>query len=134
MTLLLLAFVPVGSTIAIEMTSLYTAEVPLDPEEDDPRAAAYKVALAEILLRVSGSGVGADPEMFELLFPNPQSYVVQFRPGPDDTLWVSFDGEAVEDVLRRNGQMVWGSDRPLTLVWLAVARDYWRRRPRAQRR
>jgi len=119
-TLLLLAIVPVTSTVAIEMTSLYTAQVPLDPEEDDPRAAAYKVALAEILLRVSGSGVGSDPEMFELLFPNPQSYVVQFRPGPDDTLWVSFDGEAVEDVLRRNGQMVWGNDRPLTLVWLAV--------------
>ena len=108
------------STVAIEMTSLYTAQVPLDPEADDPRAAAYKVALAEILLRVSGSGIGSDPEIFELLFPNPQSYVVQFRPGQEDTLWVSFDGEAVEDVLRRNGQSVWGSDRPLTLVWLAV--------------
>jgi len=120
LTLLLLGFVPATGTVAMEMTSLYTAQVPLDPEENDPRAAAYEVALTEILLRVSGSGVGSDPEMFELLFPNPASYVVQFRPGPDDTLWVSFDGEAVEDVLRRNGQMVWGSDRPLTLVWLAV--------------
>jgi len=120
LTLLLLTFLPVSGTVAIEMTSLYTAQVPLDPDEDDPRATAYEVALAEVLLRISGSGVGNDPEMFELLFPNPASYVVQFRPGPDDTLWVSFDGKAVEDILRRNGQMVWGSDRPLTLVWLAV--------------
>ena len=56
----------------------------------------------------------------ELLFPDPAAYVVQFRPGEDDTLWVSFDGDAVEQVLRQSGQTVWGSDRPLTLVWLAV--------------
>jgi len=118
--LLLLPFAPATDVVAIEMTSLYTAQVPLDPEEDDPRAVAYETALAEVLLRISGSAISSDPELFELLFPSPASYVVQFRPGPDDTLWVSFDGKAVEDVLRSNGQTVWGSDRPLTLVWLAV--------------
>jgi hypothetical protein len=46
--------------------------------------------------------------------------VVQFRAGADDTLWVSFDGEAIEQTLRQSGQTVWDSDRPLTLVWLAV--------------
>jgi hypothetical protein len=105
---------------AIEITSLYSAQVPLDQEENDPRSAAYAAALAEVLLKVSGSALGDDPELFEALFPNPTSYVVQFRPGPEDTLWVSFDGDAIEDVLRRNGQPVWGSERPLTLVWLAV--------------
>mgnify|MGYP001818225031 FL=1 len=111
---------PPGVVGAVEMTSLYAAEVPLDPDADDPRSAAYRDALAEVLLRVSGSGVSSDPEMFDLLFPNPASYVVQFRPGEDNTLWVRFDGNAVEDVLRRNGQPVWGSERPLTLIWLAV--------------
>jgi hypothetical protein len=33
---------------------------------------------------------------------------------------VSLDGPAIEDVLRQTGATVWGSDRPLTLVWLAV--------------
>lgn len=102
------------------MASLYSAQVPLDQEQNDPRSAAYEAALAEVLLRVSGSAIGDDPELFRQLFPNPTSYVVQFRPGPDDTLWVSFDGKAIEDVLRHNGQPVWGGDRPLTLVWLAV--------------
>ena len=120
LTFLLLPFAPATDVVAIEMASLYTAQVPLDPEEADPRAVAYETALAEILLRVSGSVMSSDPELFELLFPHPASYVVQYRPGPDDTLWVSFDGDAVEDVLRRNGQTVWGNDRPLTLVWLAV--------------
>jgi len=120
LTFLLLPFAPATEVVAIEMASLYAAQVPLDPEEADPRAVAYETALAEVLLRISGSVISSDPELFELLFPNPASYVVQYRPGPDDTLWVSFDGDAVEDVLRRNGQTVWGNDRPLTLVWLAV--------------
>jgi hypothetical protein len=118
--LVLLTIVAPGVTGAVEVTSLYTAEVPLDPDASDPRSTAYKDALATVLLRVSGSGVGDDPEMIDLLFPNPASYVVQFRPGETDTLWVTFDGNAIEDILRRNGQAVWGSDRPLTLLWLAV--------------
>jgi hypothetical protein len=115
----LLAIV-VAPVWAVEVASLYTAQVPLDPEQDNPRAAAYEMALADVILRVSGSELANDPEMIELLFPDPSSYIVQFRPGEDDTLWVSFDGEAVERVLRQAGQTVWGSDRPLTLVWLAV--------------
>jgi hypothetical protein len=120
LALLLVIVAPPGVVGAVEMTSLYSAEVPLDPNADDPRLTAYRNALAEVLSRVSGSGIVSDPELFDLLFPNPASYVVQFRPGEDDTLWVRFDGNAVEDVLRRNGQPVWGSERPLTLVWLAV--------------
>jgi hypothetical protein len=118
--LLLFTAVPVFQAVAIEMTSLYTAQVPLDSAESDPRSAAYKAALRDVLLRVSGSGVANDPELVDLLFPSPASYVVKFQPGPDDTMFVSFDGKAVEEVLRRNGQPVWGSERPLTLVWLAV--------------
>jgi len=102
------------------MASLYSAQVPLDQEENDPRARAYELALADVLLRVSGSELSSDLEMVELLFPNPASYVVQFRPGADDTLWVSFDGNAIQNTLRQAGQTVWGSDRPLTLIWLAV--------------
>jgi len=105
---------------AVEVATLYTAQVALDEEQDDPRSEAYKAALGEVLLRVSGTQLSSDPEMIELLFPSPASYVVQFRPGEDDTLWVSFDGEAVEQVLRQSGQTVWGKERPVTLIWLAV--------------
>jgi len=108
------------SAAAIEVTSLYTANVPIDEEQDNPREHAYSMALAQVLLRVSGSTLVNDAELFEALFPRPADYVVQFRPGPDDTLFVSFDGDAVEDTLRAAGQTVWGSERPLTLVWLAV--------------
>ena len=120
LVLSMLVYTGIPTAQAVEVATLYTAQVALDEEQNDPRQAAYKAALAEVLLRVSGTQLSADPEMIELLFPSPASDVVQFRPGEEDTLWVSFDGEAIEQVLRQSGQTVWGSDRPVTLVWLAV--------------
>ncbi len=109
-----------GTVFAIEVPWLYTVDVTLDPEEEDPRAAAYKRALWEIVVRVSGSELSADAPLLEELFPNPARYVLQYRQGADETLSISFDGKAVENVLRNAGETVWGSDRPLTMVWLAV--------------
>mgnify|MGYP000411600620 CR=1 FL=1 len=105
---------------AVEVPTLYTAEVPLDREARDPRSEAYDAALRQVLLRVSGSELVGDEELLAQLFPNPQAFVTQFRPGSEDSLWVSFDGQAIERVLRNAGQPIWGADRPLTLVWLAV--------------
>ncbi len=105
---------------AVDVPTLFTAEVPLDQEAENPRDDAYRAALIEVLTRVSGSLLSANEEAIDELFPVPSAYVTQFRPGEEDTLWVSFDGEAIERVLRASGQTVWGADRPLTLVWLAV--------------
>ncbi len=116
----LLTIVVCGTAFAIEVPTLFTAEVPLDEEADDPRADAYAAALVEILGRVSGTEVAMNPELVEELFPSPASYVMQFRPGAENSLWVSFDGEAIESTLRNAGLTFWGSERPLTLVWLAV--------------
>lgn len=107
-------------TLAVEVPTLYTAEVPLDRDAGDPRAKAYEAALVEILYRVSDESLAADSEAVAELFPNPAAYVLQFRPGSGNTLWVTFDGAAIERTLRNAGQTVWGGDRPLTLVWLAV--------------
>jgi hypothetical protein len=105
---------------AIEVPTLYTAEVPLDQKSRNPRDDAYKAALVEVLERVSGSALAANEAAVDEMFPVPGAYVIQFRPGSENTLWVTFDGDAIEKVLRNAGQTVWGRDRPLTLVWLAV--------------
>jgi len=105
---------------AVDVPTLFTAEVPLDEASDNPRDDAHKAALIEVLMRVSGSELAANEAAIDEMFPVPSAYVTQFRPGSEESLWVSFDGEAIERVLRDSGQTVWGSDRPLTLVWLAV--------------
>lgn len=71
-------------------------------------------------MRVSGADLADNPLAIGDLFPDPSTYVIQYRAKGDETLWVSFDGQAIEQVLRNSGQTVWGADRPLTLVWLAV--------------
>jgi hypothetical protein len=112
--------VATSPVVAVEMAALYTAEVVVDDERYGSQAAAYREALEQVLLRVSGVELVSEPERVDLLFPEPAAFVVQFRSGADDTLAVSFDGEAIERVLRESGQTVWGTERPLTLVWLAV--------------
>lgn len=119
-TALFLVSTWIPSVDAAEVPTLFTAEVPYDESNDDAREEAYETALIEILTRVSTSVLSGDAEAVRRLFPNPEAYVTQLRPGKDDTLWVSFDGQAIEKVLRDDGQVVWGQDRPLTLVWLGV--------------
>ena len=105
---------------AVEVTSLYTAEVPFDRSAPNARENAYRAALGEILVRVTGTTAAAESEELAANFPNPAQFVTQFRPAPDDKLVVSMDGPEIERVLRRAGATVWGSERPLTVVWLAV--------------
>lgn len=113
----LLAALPSG---AIEVRSLYTAEAPLERDDAAHRTQAYTRALSQVLSRITGIEQPlASPEIAPL-FPDPSRYVLQYRPGDERTLWVTFDGAALEGVLRGAGVTVWGSDRPLTLVWLAV--------------
>ena len=105
---------------AVEVTSLYTVEVPLDPDDPDAQSSAYRRALTAVLVRVTGTGAAAESEALALLFPNPARFVRQYRPGPDNSLIVSLDGPAIEGILRQSGATVWGAERPLTVIWLAI--------------
>ncbi|GMR17348.1 MAG: DUF2066 domain-containing protein [Gammaproteobacteria bacterium] len=105
---------------ALEMESLYTVRVALDPDDPEAREYAYQSALQQVLVRLTGVADADGSAQLAELFPNPQRYVLQFRPLADNALQVSLDGAAIESVLRQAGQTIWGRDRPLTLVWLAV--------------
>jgi hypothetical protein len=105
---------------AVEMTSLYTVQVPLESNDPDSLNFAFQAALTEVLVRVTGTTAVVDSEEIAQLFPDPDTYVQRFTRGPDNTLVVSLDGATIENVLRQTGANVWGTDRPLTLIWLAV--------------
>ena len=109
-----------GTALAVEMEDLYTVQVALDPADPDAQNSAYARALEEVLIRVTGSEAVAESEDLRALFPQPARYVLQYRRGENDSLVVSLDGPAIEALLRRAAQPVWGNDRPLTLVWIAV--------------
>ncbi|MEX2494475.1 MAG: DUF2066 domain-containing protein [Woeseia sp.] len=105
---------------AAETASLYTARVPVNANDPESRERAYAAALSQILRRMTGSQDILQAGQIEALFPNPARYVMQYRPGEESTLWVTLDGATLERTLRQAGHTVWGGERPLTLVWLAV--------------
>jgi len=101
---------------------LYTMEVPLDPVDPDARANAFREALDLVLIQVTGSDDAEHLSRLNEVFANPERYVLRLRPGPDNTLIVSFDGDAIEQLLKQYHYAIWKGDRPVTLVWLAVDR------------
>lgn len=105
---------------AVEVENLYTVTVPYDARANDAEAQSNELALAQVLLRITGSDTEARAADIGELFPDPRRYILRWRPGDDGTRVISLDGPAIEAVLREAGLPVWGSDRPLTLVWLAV--------------
>jgi hypothetical protein len=118
--LAILVLLPVTGLAADQ---LYTVAVPLDPEITDEREArrqAERDALQLVLIRVTGSEDEEHLAGLGELFPNPTRYVLRYRAGQDETLEISFDGNAIEKLLRQTRHTIWGEDRPLTLVWLAV--------------
>ena len=119
-SLLLVVSLPLKGLAADD---LYTVTVPLDPQITDERAArnlVYPGAMERVLIRVTGSDDEDHLAGLAEYFPSPSRYVLRFRYGQDDTLEVSFDGNAIEQVLHQTRHTIWGQDRPLTLVWLAV--------------
>jgi len=125
--LLALLIAPVIALVAVpvcaaETADLYTVRVPVDQSEPDWREQAYGRALSQVLVRVTGQrGAAGDPAL-AALFEDPSRLVQGYRRGADQTLWVTFDGRAIAARLREAGRAVWGSTRPLTLLWLAVDR------------
>lgn len=111
-----------AGTAAEEVSNLYTARVPWSPDDRAGRDRAYELALRGVLIRATGSrDADRDPALLSL-FNDPAELVLGFRSAANNTIWVSFDGSAINERLQAANKPVWASDRPLTLVWLAVDR------------
>ncbi|NNE60327.1 MAG: DUF2066 domain-containing protein, partial [Woeseia sp.] len=55
---------------AVEVPDLYSAEVAIDPEDQDSRDTAYERALQQVLVRITGSEAAAYSPELRALFPN----------------------------------------------------------------
>ncbi len=109
-----------GSAGAVVMTDLYLTTVPISDATPAGRDEAFRAALAEVIVRVTGRRDAPDDETLEPLLQSARRLAVQFRNTRDGELWVEFDGRALERQLLALEQPVWGRERPTTLVWLAV--------------
>ena len=124
--LCLLMLLPVV-TVQAAAQDLFDAEVVVPNQTAGVRSRAMGAALEEVLVRVAGQDAVLTTAAAKQLLKKPDALVQQYRyfnePGSEPPLlklWVRFDGEALRKSLQQQGQTFWGSERPDTLVWLAV--------------
>jgi uncharacterized protein len=107
-------------SLALTRNELYQATSGVAGRCEGADNAAFQAAMKIVLVRVTGRrGADEDPALAPLV-TNARRYVQQCRSAPDNQLWVAFDGAAIERWLTQNGQPLWGHERPVTLVLLAV--------------
>lgn len=114
---------------------LYEATIPVKSQEREDRDDAIRLALMEVLVRVSGRNNIAESEEYPRIkgsLANATNYAQQFR-FRDKTqnkyisaselpleLWVRFDPVVVNKLLRDNNVPIWDKTRPGSLLWLVV--------------
>lgn len=112
---------------------LYEAEIPVSDEGGIEQRNALQAAFREVLVRVSGNSNSPDLLAVEGILEKVTPYVQQYRYDTYEQqdpvsgemvkgklLWVQFDATAVNRILYEHGLPVWGAQRPLTLVWIAM--------------
>jgi uncharacterized protein len=108
------------SASALSRSELYQATTGIAGRCEGTDNAPFQAAMKTVLVRVTGRRSADDDPALAPLVSNARRYVQQCRSAPDNQLWVSFDGPAIERWLTQNGQPLWGHERPLTLVLLAL--------------
>ena len=110
---------------AAVLENLYAVTVPLDPQgsrelglrtDDD----FVRFAMGELLIRITGQLDAPHAPVLDDLMRDAGRYVVQ-RGNPDrENLLIVFDSLGLRDALTERSQPVWGEERPLTLLWVAI--------------
>ncbi len=102
---------------------LYTVTVPYTGDND----VAFREAMRAVLTRVTGRSDAPDMPNLAPLVAQASRYVTSFRRAAGNQLTVRFDRPAIENAVDASGLASWGSERPVTLVWLALDRGGGRR-------
>ena len=109
---------PVASAATVQ--GLYSVTVPRDPAATDQRTAAVQAAMAGLLIRVTGSRTAALDLVAQPLLAAPNQYLMSYVELQGGSRRVEFRRAPLESALTALGMRVWGPERPLTLLWVAV--------------
>lgn len=123
MLLLLCPFAPVH---AVQVSDLFTVEVPVEGRERDERLEAIKEGMGQILVRVTGDGSIAQNHEVDDIIRGGAQYVQRFRyqaaeEGDGYILIIYFDEARLSKNLANRGLPVWGRERPAVLSWIVVS-------------
>lgn len=116
---------------------LYEGEIEIDPKAPAEREALMRQALGQVLVRITGerdiSKRKAGIELTRMALRLVQQFSYDRRPAPlvkgvapsvppaeIKVFRARFDAAALDAQLRERGLPVWGRNRPMTHVWIAV--------------
>lgn len=117
-----LASIMLPHASAIEVTDLYEYKVVVDDKSRSTLKEASKAALSGVLRKVSGSTIDQrHPKMREAL-ANTSDYILkyEFIEGDELALKVIFQEAKLNALIKELDLNIWGSRRPLTLIWFAI--------------
>jgi hypothetical protein len=105
---------------AARFSNLYQVTVAPDRAGPDQGADAIQLAMAKLLTRVTGKrDASIDPQL-QALMADPAPYLNRFGSDLQGQPVVTFNARRVDEALTSLNWPVWGPERPLTLLWIAV--------------
>lgn len=120
----------------VQVSGLYSAEVPVAGANAGSRTKGFRKALEQVLIKVAGSGEVLEKPQAEPILEKASRYALRYsyeekeeQPADENGedadagglyLTAEFDGAALEQAMHAAGLPVWGANRPTTLVWLGV--------------
>jgi hypothetical protein len=122
MLMLLIALVARADIVA----GLHTARVPVADQGSAALAAASRKALAEVLVKVSGSRELLQNPVIRAALDESRSHVQQYAyvrgesPGEGLAARFEFDGTYITQLVAQSGAPLWTANRPLVLAWVVV--------------
>lgn len=115
-----------GAARAEIVRDLYAAQVPVADQSARALAAASREALAEVLVKVSGSEDILGREIIVAALADARDHVQQYAyvpgagPRGEIAARFEFDGTYVTQLVTSAGAPLWTANRPLVLLWLVV--------------
>lgn len=111
---------PVLPTVAATFGNLYQVTVSPAPNVPDQRAEATRIAMARLLIRVTGKREASFDPQLQPLIADPSAYLNSYGRDRQGQPVVSFNARLIDQALTTLNWPVWGPERPLTLLWIAV--------------
>lgn len=121
----LLVLLSVGARAEV-VADLHAASVPVADQSPAALAAAAREALAEVLVKVSGSRELLQKPVIVAALDDARSHVQQYgyergeAPAAALSLRFEFDGPYITNLLKRAGAPLWTANRPTVLAWVVL--------------
>jgi len=122
----------IGRISAVEVEKLYQVKVAVVDQSNKSRWSAALKGFKEVLVRRSGNQQVLNAFEVQQAFAKVTAYLQRFEYSSKTAedaqsafeLLLDFEPRLIDQLIQESGMPIWGSNRPVTLFWLAVEQDF----------